>query len=109
MIDIIDDYYYGSKTNMDGYDKGCAKKAGVGEILPLIMDNELTPRQSLCLKYKYIYGKSQAEIAQLLNISQPTVSRHINTAKDIVNSSLTYCLFAMDKSIDEYERLQNMA
>lgn len=108
MVDLVDAYYYGKMSNMDGYDKGNAKKAGFGEILPIIMDNELTKRQSLCLKYKYIYGKSQAEIADLLNISQPTVSRHINTAKDIVNNTLTYCLFAMDKSIDEYETLQNV-
>ena len=71
------------------------------------MNNELTQKQSVCLRYKYINNKNQAEIAEILQLSQPTVSRHISTAKEIMNNSLQYCYIALTKAIDEYERLSN--
>jgi DNA-binding MarR family transcriptional regulator len=76
--------------------------------VPLILENELSPSQYACLRYKYIFGKSQAEIANLLKLSQPTVSRHITTAKDIVNKNLQYCYLAITRSIEEFDRLSNL-
>lgn len=55
---------------------------------------------------KYINGKTQKEIANLMKLSQPTVSRHINAAKEILNNSLKYCYIALEKGIDEYEKEQ---
>jgi RNA polymerase sigma factor (sigma-70 family) len=108
MIDFIESFYYDKSQNIcEGYDKERAKKKAFSLILPLIMDNELTKRQSVCLRYKYINNKSQAEIAELLKLSQPTVSRHIATAKDIVNNNLKYCYMALSKGLDEYDKLSN--
>ena len=74
----------------------------------VIMKNELTQRQNMCLRYKYINHKTQSEIADILKLSQPTVSRHISTAKDIVNKNLKYCYVALSKCLDEYDRLNNL-
>lgn len=106
MIDFIDNYY-ADKASVpdDGYDMQSAKKKAVSAVLPLIIKNELTPKQGLCLKYYYVNKKSQREIAALLKLSQPTVSRHINTAKQIVNGNLKYCFIALSKGMLEYDRL----
>lgn len=104
MVDFLDGYYMedGFKA-LEGYDKERAMKKAFSSVLPLIMKDELTQRQSICLQYKYINNKSQSEIAEILKLSQPTVSRHINAAKDIVNNKLKYCYYALSKGIDEYE------
>lgn len=105
MIDFMDSFYTADYSKIDGYDKEKAKQKALQTIMPLIMDNELTEKQSICLRYKYQNDKSQAEIASLLKLSQPTVSRHISTAKDTMNNSLKYCYIAVSAAIDEYERL----
>lgn len=106
MIDFIENYYM-DKASLpdDGYDMQSAKSKAVSVVLPLIIKNELTPKQGLCLKYYYINKKSQREIADLLKLSQPTVSRHINTAKAVVNAYLQYCYIALSKGMLEYDRL----
>lgn len=105
MIDFLDEIYYDKSKYNEGYEKQRASKKALAEITPLIMKNELTQRQNICLRYKYINNKSQTEIAEMLKLSQPTVSRHINTAKDIVNSHLKYCCIAVSNGIDEFDRL----
>lgn len=108
MIDFVDTFYYDKTPHYDeGYDKERAKQKAFSLVLPLIMENELTQRQNICLRYKYINNKSQSEIAEILKLSQPTVSRHISTAKDIVNSNLKYCYLALSKGLDEYDKLSN--
>ena len=109
MIDFIENYYHDtSLEKQDGYDEEMAKKKAFSTVLPLIIKNELTQKQSICLRYHYINGKSQAEIAKMLKWSQPTVSRHINAAKSIVNNNLKYCYIALDKGLNEYEKLSNL-
>ncbi len=109
MIDFIDTFYRDtSHDRYDGYDEEMAKKKAFSTVLPLIMNNELTQKQSICLQYHYVNGKSQAEIAKMLHLSQPTVSRHINAAKSIVNNKLKYCYIAVDKGLSEYDRLSNI-
>lgn len=110
MIDFIDGYYYNRVSdNDDGYDREKANKIAFSAVLPLIMQNELSQKQNICLKYRYINHKSQAEIAEMLKLSQPTVSRHISSAKEIVNSNLKYCYIALKKGFDEYDRLNNLS
>ena len=103
-MDIID-YIYKNKTykNTLGFDRERARLTALKKVLPLIIENELTERQKICLKYMYISGKSQSEIASELKLSQPTVSRHINTAKNIVNSELKYCYFAVSTALESYD------
>lgn len=106
MTDFIEAYYYDTRSQeKEGYERVKALRKAVGLLLPVIMENELTERQSVCLKYKYLQHKNQREIAALLHLSQPTVSRHIATAKDIVNHSLGYCYAAVSAALEEYDRL----
>lgn len=106
IVDFVSNYYYNIGDKYSDEDKSRAKQKAVGTVLPLIMENELTKKQSVCLRYKYINGKTQKEIANLMKLSQPTVSRHINAAKEILNNSLKYCYIALEKGIDEYEKEQ---
>lgn len=108
MIDFIEYYYNTEITSNEGYDMEIAKQKAISAVLPLIINNELTRKQGICLKYHFVNNKSQTEIAQMLKLSQPTVSRHINAAKNIVNSNLKYCYIALSKGIDEYDRLNNI-
>jgi RNA polymerase sigma factor (sigma-70 family) len=102
MIDFVENYY--NDFDIDNHcDEEIAKRKAFSAVLPLIIQNELTQKQSICLKYHYINGKSQAEIAKMLKLSQPTVSRHISAAKEIVNNKLKYCYIALTKGFDEYE------
>ena len=102
-MDYIDEIYNGCcYDNTEGYDRGRARLYALKKVLPHIMDNELTERQRVCLKFKYVHNKKQDEIAELLKLSQPTVSRHINTAKDIVNNELKYCYYAVSSALDSY-------
>ena len=45
-VDFIDGYYYGQCTNNDGYDRERAKQTAFSAVLPLIIENELTQKQS---------------------------------------------------------------
>lgn len=110
MIDFANDYYYNLTSISDeSDDKAIARRKAFSAVLPIIIENELTPRQSTCFKFKYLENKTQEEIASQLKLSQPTVSRHINTAKDIVNNKLKYCYLALSKGIDEYEMLNTIS
>ncbi len=102
-FDIIDNLYRGKDYDVaEGFDREKARQKALRKVLPVIMENELTQRQRVCLKYMYISGKSQGEIAHILGLSQPTVSRHINTAKNIVNSELKYCYYAISSALESY-------
>ena len=102
--DFIDNYYFGRDINGEtDYDR--ARNKAFSIILPVIIETELTERQAVCLKYKYIMQKSQLEIAELMHLSQPTVSRHISVAKDIVNNKLRYCYAAVTAALMEYDRV----
>lgn len=93
-----------SYDGVEGFDRERAVRKAISLILPLILENELTERQSVCFKYRYLSGKNQQEIASILKLSQPTVSRHISAAKDIVNNKLKYCYAALSAALDEYDR-----
>lgn len=75
-------------------------------VLPKIIENELTPRQSICLRLFYVHGKTQTEIARELKLSQPTVSRHINTGKMIVNKILGYCMYSVKKANEQWLKIE---
>ena len=106
MKDFVEEFYYHSDFDgEDGFDRERAERAAVAKLLPVIMERELTQRQSVCLRYHYVQGKSQQEIAELLQLSQPTVSRHLQAAKNIVNTELAYCYAAMHTALNAYDRL----
>lgn len=50
------------------------------EVRPVVhemLDSKLTRRQSEVVKLYYLYGKTQEDIAEILSLSQSTVSRHL--------------------------------
>ena len=48
---------------------------------------------------------NQYEIAKKLNLSQPTVSKHIKVGRDVVNDNLKYCLIALSRAERDYDKL----
>lgn len=73
-------------------------RSSLCSVLVQITEKELTKRQKQCLEMKVIENMSQAEIAEALGISQPTVCRHIELAKKIVNNRLSYCAEAVGRA-----------
>lgn len=99
MIDLIDNYYVNQNVfDYSDIDTQKVSKNAVESVLPLILKNELTERQRICLKMKYVQNLSQMEISEKLHFSQPTVSRHIASAKDVVNNRLSYCLIVLNRA-----------
>ena len=63
-----------------------AMKDFFAEVKPEVddyIDTKLTPRQREVVKLYYFYGKTQEDIAAILNLTQSTVSRHLfGTVRD---------------------------
>lgn len=49
----------------------------VKPVISQLIDSELTKRQSEVVKLYYVYGKTQEDIAVILDLTQSTVSRHL--------------------------------
>ncbi len=49
----------------------------VSPVVHSLIDTELTGRQREVVKLYYLYGKTQEDIAAILNLTQSTVSRHL--------------------------------
>ncbi|MDD6729162.1 MAG: sigma factor-like helix-turn-helix DNA-binding protein [Eubacteriales bacterium] len=90
----------------DSADEQKILSRALSSVLPQIIKNELTERQSICLRLFYVHGKSQTEIARELKLSQPTVSRHINSARVIVNKILGYCLYSVKKANEQWLKIE---
>lgn len=103
-MDLIEMYYYSPAADAAGITFSEAKRKAFAHTLPKIMENELTERQRVCIRLKYVNNLTQKEIAKKLGISQPSVSRHIVSAKSIVNDRLKYCYIALSKALYEYEK-----
>ena len=57
--------------------------AAVAPDVHRLIDATLTQRQREILKLYYFYGKTQEDIAAILNVSQSTISRHLfGTVRD---------------------------
>lgn len=102
MIDFISNCFERAYKNDedDGFDEQKVMIDSMKKVLPLILKNELTERQSLCMRLFYVHGKSQREIARQLGVSQPTVCRHIVTGKAVTNKILKYCTIAVTNAND---------
>lgn len=107
MINFVEEYMSDKNVFEDnGFDEQRILVKSISKVLPLIIENELTQRQNLCLRMFYIFGKSQAEIARELKLSQPTVSRHIKTARDIVNKFLSYSYYSVKQANEQWLKLE---
>ncbi len=85
-------------TDCSGINYRSISRRAIKEVLPIIIEQDLTERQKICIRKSYYEGKTQSEIAEELFLSQPTVSHHIKTAKDIIRNRLYYCDAALEKA-----------
>lgn len=81
--------------------------AALLKVLPKIVENELTQKQRICFEMFYKRKLNQNEIAQLLHLSQPTVSRHIKSACAIVKKIISYCYLSVDSANDMWIQIEN--
>ncbi len=89
-----------------GYDEQKILRKSLSFVLPQIVERELTQKQRLCFEMFYMNKKTQGEIAHILRLSQPTVSRHIKSAENIINRIGMYCIYCINKTNEQWERLQ---
>jgi predicted transcriptional regulator len=69
-----------------------------------LIDEELTDRQREVVKLYYFYGKTQEDIAEILDLTQSTVSRHLfGTVRDgrKVGGAITKLRKAIDRNRDD--------
>jgi predicted transcriptional regulator len=69
-----------------------------------LIDEELTDRQREVVKLYYFYGKTQEDIAEILDLTQSTVSRHLfGTVRDgrKVGGAITKLRKAIDRTRDD--------
>ncbi|MCD7723255.1 MAG: hypothetical protein LUH82_04835 [Clostridiales bacterium] len=90
------------KENECGHDICEMDRKALMHVLPGILKKELTERQRICLKMRYVNDLRQDEISKKLHLSQPTVSRHISLAREIVNNRLGYCVEALKELDSEW-------
>lgn len=69
--------------------------------LPKIIKCELTKRQADVIHCIFYEGMTQAQCASKLDISQPTVCRHLHSATQILLNRLTYGM-EIGKTITTY-------
>lgn len=89
-----------------GYDEQKILRKSLSFVLPQIVERELTQKQRLCFEMFYMNKKTQCEIAQILCLSQPTVSRHIKSAENIINRIGKYCILGIKKANEQWEMIQ---
>ena len=66
----------------------------IEKMLPVLTRDILTDKQRIVFNLYAVEHKSQAEIAKQLELSQPTISRHLNHAIDNLNHYLYYILIS---------------
>ena len=61
MINFVEEYMSPSEDFAieNGFDEQRITSRAISRVLPIIIENELTPRQKACLKMFYVNGKSQ--------------------------------------------------
>ncbi|MGN0521144.1 MAG: RNA polymerase sigma factor [Eubacterium sp.] len=107
MIDFVDSYMRDINRFEDNpADEQKILLKSISSVLPKILEYELTDKQRLCIKLFYVQGKSQTEIARQLKLSQPTVSRHISSAKAILNKFIGYCFYSVKKANEQWLSLE---
>lgn len=74
--------------------------------LPKIIESELTERQAAVIRCLFFEGLTQTQCSKKLQISQPTVSRHLHSAISILLNRLTYAM-EIGKIITVYYENEN--
>lgn len=88
-MDIVNDYYDNK------FEIPTKKYRVIGNLIPEIASERLTEKQLRVFTMYHVLKMNQQNIAETLKLSQPTVSRHLRSADDIVNGYLDYALRAL--------------
>ena len=99
MTDMIENCCFASPSQTEPDTQTITRRALLA-VLPMVLEQELSPRQRTCLRAFYVDGKSQTEIARRLGLSQATVSYHIHRL-------LHYCQIAVAKANDCWLEAEN--
>lgn len=100
--------FMGSYNPFDsaGYDGQVIMRNSLFAVVPKIAKNELTQMQRICFEMFYFEKKNQKQIAAVLHISQPSVCRHLKSAKMIIEKIGGYCILSIKKTNEQWEKLQ---
>lgn len=102
------DEFMGSYNPFDdiGYDEQAIMRKSLYAVVPKIAKNELTQMQRICFEMFYFEKKNQKQIAAILHISQPSVCRHLKSAKTIIEKFGGYCILSIKKTNEQWARIQ---
>ena len=88
MTDMIENCFALPPPSQTEPDTQTITRRALLTVLPMVLEQELSPRRRTCLRAFYVDGKSQTEIARRLGLSQATVSYHIHASKGGANRLL---------------------
>lgn len=96
--------FMGSYNPFDsaGYDEQVIMRNSLFAVVPKIAKNELTQMQRICFEMFYFEKKNQKQIAAVLHISQPSVCRHLKSAKMIIEKIGGYCILSIKKTNEQW-------
>ena len=94
--------FMGSYNPFDsaGYDEQVIMRNSLFAVVPKIAKNELTQMQRICFEMFYFEKKNQKQIAAVLHISQPSVCRHLKSAKMIIEKIGGYCILSIKRQMN---------
>ena len=91
MTDMIENCCFASPSQTEPDTQTITRRALLA-VLPMVLEQELSPRQRTCLRAFYVDGKS---------------SYHIHAAKAAANRLLHYCQIAVAKANDCWLEAEN--
>ncbi len=93
-IELISEDLYACETNTsNSFTIGILKN-----MIPVILEKELTDRQRECIELAYFKNMSQRQVAKKLGFTQPTVKKHIDSGCERMKNILKYCFYAAEKA-----------
>lgn len=93
-----DNFFVNCETDDKEFNCNKATISALREVMPQVIQRELTEKQRKCLELRFGELMSQREIAEKLDLSQPTVSRHLKSAMRTLSNRLYYCKSALSRA-----------
>ena len=93
-IELISEDLYACETNTsNSFTIGILKN-----MIPVILEKELTDRQRECIELAYFKNMSQRQVAKKLGLTQPTVKKNIDSGCERMKNILKYCFYVAEKA-----------
>ncbi len=82
---------FGDRLNISrGADDDGGEHEKMLRVLRRVMEGELTERQRDCVRLRYFEDKSVREVAEVIGITAPTVSKHLKKARARLHKVMEY-------------------